>query len=368
MAILINATILSDKNTGLGVYTYNILYYVCPILDEKNIDYQILCKDVNLLPDCCKKKAYEVKFNGFFQRNSVINSVGKQKFDLIYSTTQHGVLHTKDKQIVTVHDLMPIFYPKGRYRQWLYYKLFLPRILKKSMRVITVSESSKNDILRLYKKVPKDNVVVVSPSLLPQKNNETVNTDALLVKFKLKKQSYFCITGIHYPYKNIHSVIEAYKNNSDLKKYIVVVIGNDDCPYGKFLKKLVEKYSLSNYFLFTGYISEEEKNILLSNSYMCLYPSLYEGFGLPVLEAMRAGVPVVCNNLSSLPEVGGSAAIYCNFAEPRETAKKLQEIIDMGDAVRQDYIERGYENLKRFDWSISAISIAEIIETVIKGT
>lgn len=362
MKILINAMILSKQNTGLGNYTYKILEYVCPLLKKDGCEIDIICLDSNFLPENCKQFFRKVEFKNYFERNFKVNKIANNDYDVVWSTTQHGILSKKINQIITIHDLTPLIYPKGRRHQYLYYKYVLPKIIKKSKYVITVSNNTKKDILKYYKNVDDSKVIVVYESinsvekykLSNKKNNEVLN------KYNVTKETYFCIIGIHYFYKNIHSIIETFKKYHDLHKYKVLIIGNKKNEYGRYLEEMLKKYNLNKYFIFTGFLSNEEKNILIDNCISIIYPTKYEGFGLPVLEAMDREIPVVCSDNSSLPEVGRDAALYFNPDNIDDIHEKINKIANDKE-LRNELIEKGKSNLKRFDWSVFAKQIVEII-------
>ncbi len=356
MKLLINASILSDKNTGLGLYTYRILREVCPILIKEGVEIKILCGNKNYLPEELRPMAYEVSFGGFISRNLKMRKAYKGNYDVVWSTTQHGA-KTKCKQIITVHDLTPIIYPRGRFHQKVYYKLVLPKLVKRCARIFTVSENTRKDILRFYPKCNPSKIKVLYTAL-PQDAKDIEETTGVLEEYGLAEKGYFCITGIHYFYKNIHSVIEVYHRHVLDKK--VVIIGNDDCDYGRELKQRIAKYGLEENFVFTGFTDNGKKAALISHAFAALYPTKYEGFGLPVLEAMDFGVPVVCSDVSSLPEVGGKAAIYFNPDDIDDIYSKMSYLCEHSEDCEK-YVKMGKENLKRFSWETIARNTADAV-------
>lgn len=367
MKILINAMILAENNTGLGNYTSQILEYICPLLEEKKYEIDILCANKNYLPINCQKYCKEIHFKNYIDRNIKINKIPLKDYDIIWSTTQHGILKKNINQIVTVHDLTPLIYPKGRKHQFIYYKYILPKILKKSKYIITVSKNTKNDILKYYKNIDENKIKVVYESILPvyKQNISNEQKNEILNKNKLNSHNYFCIIGIHYYYKNIHSIVEMYNKYRNELKDKVVIIGNKNNEYGQYLETLVKKYDLEKYFIFTGYISNIEKNVLVDNCTAILYPTKYEGFGLPVIEAMDLGIPVVCSNTSSLPEIAGEAALYFNPDNIDDIYDKIMKITG-NEKLRDELIKKGFIVRKKFDWNIFAKEILEIINNSIK--
>lgn len=352
--LLINASILSEKKTGLGVYTYQMLKYVCPLLDQDGITYDVMCSSKEYVPDAVRDKVRAVSFDGFLSRNINTSKVYKDHYKVVWSTTQHGAPFFKGRQIITIHDVTPLLYPNGRKHQTYYYKWVIPQVLRNHAGVITVSENTKKDIEHYYKKWIKDDeqVKVIYESINTDiAKPEEAASKRTLDKYNLFNHGYICVTGIHYEYKNIETVITAFAANADLQaKLKIVIIGNDKNEYGNRLHQLVNQNKLQNRVVFTGFISDEQKNILLSSSFACVIPSKYEGFGLPVLEGMKANTLVISSDRSSLREVGGEAAVYFDPDDYQQLADILRQFLE-DEGRRSGYILSGQKNLDRFQWN-----------------
>ncbi len=354
MKLLINALILQERNTGLGVYTYNVLEHILPKLVDAGVETRIMCRKKAFLPANCQDAYLEVDYHNFVQRNKIVDKYATGEYDLLWSTTQHGSLRAKCPQIITIHDLTPLFYPKGRIHQYLYYRFLLRRIIKKSKAVITVSENTKKDICNVYK-CSADKVI----------NAQEFIADEHLHSPGIKFENHFNIVGIHYPYKNLHTIITAYYEYDDLRKYTLYIIGDHECKYGKSLQKLVNKYTLQKSIKFTGFLSGESKNKIIKSSFATIYPSKYEGFGLPLLESMSMGVPVLSSSASSLPEVGGDAAVYF---DPDSTKSFYNAFSRLAESDRESIIEKGFSNIKRFSWdTTTTIILDEILKLMKRG-
>lgn len=364
--VIFNATSLNDKPNGLSLYCKNILERINPELLEEVVitsRYEGL-KEQNY---CVEKVDIESKNKlvSVFKRNFNYGRYIKKKENreevLIYSPTQHGLNIKGISQILTIHDLIPLYYPKGRIHQYLYYRFILPRAIKNSKKVITVSNNTKKDIVDFYK-VEEDKVEVIyngfdegSAIDIEKSSQEIYN------HFNIK--NYILMVGINYHYKNLHSVIDAFSNIKDKTDLNLVVAGNADNGYGKELINKVEELGLGNRVFFIGYIPDELKNSLYQAAEMFVYPSLYEGFGLPILEAMSNGVPVICSNTSSLPEVGGDAAIYIDSTDIHQIEKSIIRVLEMSADERKILIYKGFERCKEFSWD----KCAENVETILKA-
>lgn len=361
MKLLINGLILSSQNTGLGIYTSLFIEKVCPLLKNQNIKFDILVRSLDFLPSDLKKNGIVVNYSNFISRNYKAKKYYNSDYDLVVSTTQHGVIKCKNKQIITIHDLTPLFFPKGRIHQYLYYKFLLPKIIKKSDAIITVSNNTKMDIIKNYG-VSEKKINVIYCSI---KDNSLVKSNVdydVLEKYKLVKDNFYCVTGIHYPYKNLHLIVNAYSKSNDIRSKKVVFIGNDNCKYGQQLKHMIKKHGLNDYFIFTGYISENEKNSLISSCYACIYPSLYEGFGLPLLESMRYGKLILSSNASCLPEIGKNGAIYFDGNSVDDFISKVNFINDESNVSKIiEVVNNSRKVLESYSWDSTAKKIFELI-------
>ena len=359
--LLINASILSDRNTGLGIYTYQLLENIVPELQSRNISFEIMCKEKEYLPSNCRNYFHKVEFKGFASRLIKTSLEYKNKYKLVWSTTQHGAIFSRTKQIVTVHDITPILYPQGRWHQLVYYRAALPILIKRCTSVFTVSEATKDDLVKKYNVNPQKIFVGYESFTRKKLKNNSLEES---LGYGLEKEKYFVIIGIHFEYKNLHSIINTYAKFKELQKYKVVIIGNDNCSYAEFLKKLISENNLNDSFIFTGFIDSNEKNLLIKNAIACVFPSLYEGFGLPILESMNMGVPVACSNVSSLPEVGGEAAVYFDPTNIDDIGKTLLNITS-NNFDRGSVIKKGFENIERFNWNEISKKIADEVEEII---
>ncbi|ERI94316.1 glycosyltransferase, group 1 family protein [Clostridiales bacterium oral taxon 876 str. F0540] len=365
--IYFNGMILNNNPTGLGVYTENILDR---LLEKYHVNYLVVHNKEYVkdnIKNIDKTKMIDLEYKdskiSFLFRNYKFRKFVKEnvdiKNDIVYSPTQHGLNIKGLKQIITIHDLMPLLYPKGRVHQYYYYKYILPKVIKHVNYIITVSENTKEDIIKYYNVDP--NIIHVIYNGVDKPGNIGVDESKAYIFNKYKLQNYLLMVGINYKYKNLHRVIEAYnkiKNTIDTK---LVIVGNYKVAYGRELIKLTQELNLENNVLFLGYVSREEKEMLYKAANMFIYPSLYEGFGIPVLEAMSNGVPVACSNSSSLPEVAKDAAVMFDPNSIDEIEKSIKEVFYLDKSSRNKIIELGFNNVKKFSWDTAAKSVFNVI-------
>ncbi|WET04112.1 glycosyltransferase family 1 protein [Flavobacterium sp. YJ01] len=265
--------------------------------------------------------------------------------------------------ISTIHDLIPLRVATENDQIQIDYRNDIDYAIRHSDYLITISEASKKDILEefLYNK----NKIFVIPNGVDFElyNNEIEQEHLTKVKEKYQLPNKFVVYlgGIRI-HKNVGNLIRAYALLSeDIRAEVSLVItqGNED------LKKLAANLNIEEQVFFTPYIDEQDKPAVYKLALTMAFISSYEGFGLPIIEAMAAGTPVITSNVSSMPEVAGDAAVLVDPFEIEETKYALERII--GDAdFRKKLIESGYENAKKYSWTHSGEELVKLCNTILK--
>jgi glycosyltransferase involved in cell wall biosynthesis len=274
-------------------------------------------------------------------------------------------LTTGIPQLLVVHDLAFRHFPDqvGRQQRW-HYQQFTPRFLRKATRIVTVSEFSKTDIEQHYPfTLNKINVI---PGAAREGFRPVEWEDKAAVKQRVTAgcEYFLCVGGIS-PRKNMMTVLKAFSlfkkwHKSNMK---LVFAGRLAWQYEDFLSKL-KSYKYRDDVVLTGYLPEEELEQLTASAYAAVYVSNLEGFGLPMVEAMQCGVPVIAANNSSMPELGGHAALYADAQNPQQIAEFMQ-LLYRDEKYRQVYVDRGMERASLFNWDRSAAAFwKEILATV----
>lgn len=315
MRIGIESHFAEEEGTGNCTYTQSLIKNLA-ILDNKN-DYILYCTDKDLP---FYKEIRRINKNFRMVELKVKNKFLRIPFYLGIKASKDkvGVIHTQyycllignAKKLVTVHDVSPIICPQ--FFSWfevLKQKVFLPFFVKRADRIIADSDSSREDIIR-YLKVGKNRVVKiyngVSSKFKIIDRNENIK---VLDKFGIKGPYVYYIGRLD-TRKNIENIIRAFSGLSREYRNVVLVIAGKKNKYFVRLSDLVRLCNLEGKVKFIGFISEEDNVKLLNFAEFFIYPSFYEGFGLPILEAMSCGCPVVTSNVSSLLEIVGDAGIY----------------------------------------------------------
>ena len=269
--------------------------------------------------------------------------------------------------VVTVHDLLPILPQTTKY-----YKDYIVKSFSNCMNyikendkitIIADSQSTKNDMIK-YVGMDGDRIHVVPLAYDFEIHYVDKNPD-VLAKFGIDS-SYILYLGAIDSRKGIFDILKAYEcvkeRHSNVK---LVLAGGINTAEESAIQDRVKEVNARADIIFTGFVSDDEKRALLSSTEVFLFPSEYEGFGLPVLEAMACGAPVITTNVSSLPEVGGDAVMYVAPKQPQELAEAIEQMLS-SESLRQDYIARGFEQCKKFSWDKTAEMTVEVYKMVYK--
>ena len=356
------------KKTGVGWYIFNIVKglvqnnkndYTAEFINfmnrhnvKKQINYDIKMKQNKLIP-------YKI-YNILTQKLKIShNFLMGTKSDIYHFFNFTIPKNIKGKVINTIYDTVFISAPEtmGDRKTLKEYKYGA----QKSDLIITISESAKKDIVD-HLKVPKEKIKIIYPGIDFEKYSREIEKNKLRKirkKYKLPKK-YILYLGTIEPRKNIVRIINSFLEYRNLTKSDIklVIAGGKGWKYEKIMK-LVEQNKEN--IVLTGYIEEEDKIALYKMAELFVFPSLYEGFGMPVLEAMAAGVPVVTSNVSSLPEVAGDATILVDPLNEDEIFEAYKKILSDKN-LRRDMIEKGLEQAKKFQWKNSVEVLEQIYE------
>jgi glycosyltransferase involved in cell wall biosynthesis len=302
--------------------------------------------------------------------------VKKFNIDVFFHPDNTEFLFCHPRSVVTVHDLIPYIYPESslspnllkRCRQTLYISLQKRAISSSASHIITVSNNSKADLMRLFG-LSSDSITITQESAedryKPVPRAETVK---VLENFGIGGDYIFCHAGFS-PYKNLLNLVEAFREFSRYNPGVYLVLGGSyrrNDPYFKRIDSVLGKYLLRDKVLLTGYIPEENLPAIYSGAILFVYPSLYEGFGIPLLEAQACGVPVVCSDTSSLPEVVGESAVTFDPSNVSDIADKIVRVYS-NEVLREKLTGLGFINVKKYSWLRCAKETLSVFEAVYKS-
>jgi glycosyltransferase involved in cell wall biosynthesis len=272
---------------------------------------------------------------------------------LLYTPTHHGILGRKN-QIITILDLIPLRFPAQHRFQYYYFKYLLPKIMWNCAAVFTISESVKKEIASFYR-YPLDKIFVV-PCGLDQEKYFQVKAENVNVK------SYLLVVGAAYYHKNIQELI--HHHGLWDKTYTLKIVGARGA-YRDYLASLIEQYNIQNIVEFTGYLSDEDLVKTMQACKALVYPSLCEGFGMPPLEVMACGRPVIISDIPVHKEICSDAPIYIT---PGNKDSWVAAFSTLEDHVLIDVkISKGVALTKKFTWQKSGEILIETLLSIMPG-
>ncbi len=280
----------------------------------------------------------------------------KGKLDVFFSPTHYLPLYVSSPSVVAILDLSYIHFPQLFKKKDLYQlKIWGKYSVKKASKIITISEASKSDIIKYYK-APSSKVAVVYPGIKEMDKKRT----NIKARYNIEGD-YILFVGTFQPRKNIVRLIEAFSEIND-KNIKLLVIGKKGWMFEEIMKA-PDKYGVEDRVKFLDNVPDDDLPSFYSNAQCFILPSLYEGFGLPVLEAMQNGCPVITSKVSSLPEAGGDAALYINPHDSSDIADKIDKVLE-DEKLRAEMIRKGYEQVKKFSWEKAARETLDVLESL----
>jgi len=388
MKIAIDLTQLSSDKTGVGIYAVNLVREMCKLNTiSRKFHFFFFVQDdddelIRLLNefDKAKKNAIiPVKSSVFrkmlprlfFEQIILPHQCRKADVHLIFSTHYTIPYFTRIKRVVAFHDMTFYLFPKLHEGiKKFYFKTLIPLSIRKSSAIITVSESTKRDMLSRFKRLDPDKLEVIhhGVTLFKEKEKDLDRTwKKVMGKHGLAEREYFLFVGTLEPRKNIIGIVRAFhhmrQTDEMYKRYKLVIVGKKGWFYNEIFET-VKKLQLEEAVIFTGYVREEEKQALLLKAFLFVYPSFYEGFGIPILEAMAGGVPVITGNVSALPEVAGGAALLVNPHHWQEISTAMLKLLS--DRVLYEKLsQKGLERAGEFSWEKTAGKTMDLFEKLI---
>ena len=302
--------------------------------------------------------------------------------DVFFSPTHYAPRFCPVPSVISVMDLSFFEFPEMfKKRDLVQLKSWTAYSVKKATKVLTISYASKNDIIKYYK-VPEKKIVVTYPGY--KKNdgkilrNKDIKMDIERMKTKYKiRGDYILYVGTLQPRKNLIRLIEAFRKIRELDEWKnrekkrstpllqLVIAGKKGWMYNEIFQK-VKDLKLEKNVIFTGFVPDEDLPVLYKGARCFVLVSLYEGFGIPVLEAMSFGCPVVISNVSSLPEVGGRVAIYVDPYDVDDIARGILEVLHYDAMTHHSRVEEGKRWVKKFSWEKCARETLSVLEEAAK--
>ncbi len=354
---IINLSVLNIKPTGISNYANSVYPYLKnlnpTLLISQNIE-NFNCYPVpnNLTPSQGAKGHLDRLLWTEFKLPKIYKQL---KSKLLFSPIPEAPLNTNCRYIVTVHDVIPLRFPRLFSPLTPYHRYYIPQVLKKALHIICNSRATAGDIVDFYK-VPAHKITPIPLAYdsqhfrpLGNKNNQSNN------------RPYFLYIGRHDPHKNLERVITAFASLPGSKNYELWLAGPTDHRYTPTLQTQGKELGVINQIKFLDYVPYDDLPKIIGNALAMIFPSLWEGFGIPVLEAMACGTPVITSKISSLPEVAGDAGILVNPYSTNDIAQAMLAIITDSD-FRNHLSQAGLLRANLFSWQKTGQRTAEVLK------
>lgn len=361
--------LIKDKLDGIGWYQYEVLKRITLnhpehqfyFFFDRAYDNEFVFSD-NVIPVVLKPQArHPILFKIWFNK-SIKKALKKYKIDLFFSPDGYLSLTTDVKQVGTIHDLNFEHFPQDlKSIHANYYQSQFPKFAKKADHIITVSNFSKTDITNRYT-INWDKITVVYNGV--NENYKVVSPEHQVnVRERFSAgENYFIHVGSLGPRKNIIRLIEAFtqfKEASKTKTKLLLV--GSKFLWTDEMENAFQSSAHKKDILIVGRVNQQELEQLVGSALALTYVSYFEGFGMPILEAMRAGIPVITSDITSIPEVADEAALLIDPYNIEEIAKAMRDV-ETNPALRQELVTKGNIQVQKFSWSKCASETWDVIE------
>ena len=351
-SIVFNGSYITKQNTGIGVVSKDLLDSLSKKKITTLIPHNVGIKGDIYIPD---NLSPGLGFKSHLRRlywlqKAVPEIMNKLNAEYFLSPLLEAPLFTNVKSIVLAHDLIPLRYPSVSFLT-LYHLIYIPLILKQSKLILCNSVSTANDLNKFYR-VPWHKLFPIKLGFNNKKYYPIKNI----------RKNFFLIIGRHNPHKNLERVIKAFAL-AKINNYKLVFVGSFDQRFTPSLMKLIDQLNLRHLCEWKGWIDDDEKLLLLNECHALILASLWEGFGLPALEAMACGTPVIASERGAIPEVVGEFGHLVNPFDLESIASAMVEVIKDKKCFDKA-LQEGPARAESFNWFDTARSIEKIIEDI----
>ena len=344
------------KATGIGRYVSNLIEEISKI--DKNNEYILFFKkeefDAFQVPSSNFKKVLaNFHWYGISEQIKFPPLIKKYNLDLMHFPHFNVPIFYRGNFVVNIHDLTLHHYKTIRAStknfltysiKNLFYKITIKNSVRRALKIFVISKFTKKDVINTLK-VSERKILLTYPGG-PALSLVKKNPDKKVLE-KIKIQPHFILyVGNAYPHKNLENLIKALNYlPSDVS---LILVGKIDEFYRRLQKDTLD-LNIQKRVNFAGFLTDEELVSLYKSASVFAFPSFNEGFGLPALEAMAFGLPVVSSNSSCLPEVLGESALYFNPKDPKDIAKKIEKVLDDNN-LKNSLVRNGYNQIKKYSW------------------
>ncbi len=365
--------LLGDRITGIGRYLRNFLEFA--LTNRPNHKF-ILYGNQNTKADFAYPNL-EIKISAegntlYWDHVLLARHISRDRVDVFFSPFDKAPLLSAVPSVITIHDLLfDIIRDEGYGNRYLYntiYMLLRRKIAEKARLIITDSYHSKSDIMQKLG-IPENKIRVVyigvAGHFRPIDSKESIKD--LKERYGIRKD-YILYVGNFKRHKNVECLIRSFALlPQNLQRKYDLVLGGYKGEDGIYLARLCKELQLEDKVIFTGFIPEKEMPVLYSGAYVFVFPSLYEGFGLPPLEAMACGTPVICSNRTSLPEVVGDSGMLIDASKPEYLSEAMKTLLLDAD-LREDFRVKGLRRAQEFLPELTSGKLLDAVDEVLEST
>ncbi len=386
----IDARFYGPLGKGLGRYTQEIVDNVIAISVDEPIDYVVFLSPDNFEEFICpnehvRKELITSRWYTLAEQFEVPYKWWRAKIDLMHFPHFNVPFVKPGAYVVTIHDLILTKFPTRRASTlnpviyWLKdkaYRLIISSAVRLAKKIITVSEFTKADLIEQFKAESEKIEVTYEGVANLAKGNDSLfiakmDTKKTLAFYNIKTP-FLLYVGNAYPHKNLEGLVSAFsKLHIKYPDLRLVFVGREDYFYNRVkdfakVNNLWQKENRNSSVVFAGYVPDNDLETLFKEASVYVFPSLYEGFGLPPLEAMAHGCPVASSNRSSMPEILGEAALYFNPEDKEDIINTVLKVLD-NKIERERLIALGYEQVKKYSWWDCALNTSKIYQAVLRS-
>ena len=357
---------LPGRMTGIGRYLWHFLQYATT--SNNPHEYVLFCNQETFVPfdhPILKMVIIREKITPLWDQILLPLNIAKEKIDVFLTPYIKAPFFLPSNMILIINDLIPLFFPEehGLVKR-LYFRFMSGKSARRAKRIITISENSKDDIVK-FCRLPADKIMVVHLGVEERFRSPDIRKEEIRRKYTLP-QKFILYVGNLSPHKNVQGLIKSYAVLPvNLRKQYKLVLGAPKSgKYFSYIEKVIREMKLAQNVLFTDFIEEKDLPAVYHMSSLFAFPSFYEGFGLPPLEAMACGCPVVSSNTSSMPEVLGDAALFFNPYNAEEMSFAIRQMLE-DESLRDKFRQKGLERAKLFTFEKMTNRILNIFESVL---
>ena len=349
---IINLSFLSPQPTGLSVYATNILPYLSdlnPIAISTAPIPNYSCHLINtdFTHHSGTRKHLDRLWWTQFQLPKIYHQLKSQ---LLFSPVPEAPIFTDCRYIVTAHDFIPLHFPKKFSTSTVYHRYYVPHILNQAQHIICNSQATAKDIGDFFD-IPTSKITPI-PLAYDRQHFQFLN---------LPTKNYFLYIGRQEAYKNLRRIISAFCEIPQSQDYELWLVGSTDLRYRPALDTQITALGMTDRIKFLEYVHYSDLPKIINQAMALVFPSLWEGFGLPILEAMACGTPVITSNLASMPEVAGDAAILVDPYDTNQIADAMRMVAE-DSQLRSKLRQSGLARAKQFSWEKTGKATAMVLE------